>query len=49
MLCLVVDRGQTVSDIFIAEMHEMAIGCGLALVALVVVMWALCSFDPFDD
>ena len=30
-------------------MSDMAIACGLALVALVVVMWALCSFDPFDD
>lgn len=38
---LVVDRGQTV--------NEMAIGCGLVLVALVAAIWALCSFDPFDD
>jgi hypothetical protein len=41
LLRLVVDRGQTVSD--------MAIACGLILIALVALMWALCSFDPFDD
>ena len=49
MLCLVVDRGQTVSDIFTAEINDMTIGCGLILIALVALMWALCSFDPFDD
>ena len=41
MLCLVVDRRETVSD--------MAIACGLILIALVALMWALCWFDPFDD
>lgn len=41
MLCLVVDRGQTVSD--------MAIACGLILIGILALMWALCSFDPFDD
>ena len=41
MLCLVVDRGQTVSD--------MAIACGLILITLVGMLWALCGFDPFDD
>lgn len=30
-------------------MNDMAIACGIVLVALVGLMWALCSFDPFDD
>lgn len=41
MRCAVVDRGQTVSD--------MAIACGLILIGLATLMWALCGFDPFDD
>ena len=30
-------------------MSDFAIACGIILVALVALMWALCSFDPFDD
>ena len=44
-----VDRRQAMSDVFTAEINDMTIGCGLILIALVALMWALCSFDPFDD
>lgn len=30
-------------------MSDMAISCGIILVGLVGLMWALCGFDPFDD
>ena len=41
MLCLVVDRGQTVND--------MAIACGIILVVITIGVIGCVVFDPFDD
>ena len=30
-------------------MSDMAISCGIILITLVGMLWALCGFDPFDD
>lgn len=30
-------------------MNDMAISCGIILVTMVGMLWALCGFDRFDD